>query len=1077
MSGYDGGYSGEGDTNPRAVLRKPVAPTLASSPGWLSGQGSTAPPPPDPAMAAAAYVEQLPVSPASSTRGSPSPETQRERGQREVPVNVGPKHDWQTLPSQQRGEHQTSQGLSTTRPPPQWRQSYRADDDRDSWSRPQAGRVVSWQAAPRAETSSQSPPNPTYQEISAATSQRREDREQETASRLMPSREASWLGSPTDDQAPNPNYNEILAAASQRRNSREHLPPVEEAWLRQDEPRSSQMQHPERREVWMSGTSNASLGAGHPQENVHAAGRSPEPATQTDHFQEYFPIVQPPVVRHQAGQDQYDMLRLAAASRQDQPTTTTAPAEHASLRVEIPPVPGRQWQGSRERRELERARQASWQGVAPENLDDWADQGQQNQTASQGPGQRRDEIAPAPQTRYPYHEQPSQEQRQGSASGPFMHYEDYTFFDPNLSPKDELESRGIRAAETFSTIPENEVRPQARQAWGQHRGSQSKGRSEGHTRDEESRTSSSREFVLPWVPEVLWCLLSVVCAIMVAVVLKLYDGRAVPDWPLGISLNALVAFLVTLCRAAFIAPIMEGLSQLKWNWFVRGERPLSDFAAFDDATRNPVGWAKLLFMARGRALGFCAAVVLLTSLVSSPLSQLLINYPTHYVQGYTSADVASVPRSESYHFSAVGRAPQVDLDIRQKRAVQEAIYHHADTPFPHSSPTCSSGECRWERVSSLAVCVSTADVSDKLSVSDEMKTTELGADRSANRGIVVRNASLPNGVFLIGGPNSYSLNISSAPSWTRDPDSLLQESIAFTNESHLDSSALANFFVVYAEEGTGGVPEPRTFRAMEIILHFCVNTYEVGVSRGIATTALVDTTTEVISNPQDEAHVVPPRDATSSGLGSVILQSRSDGKRYGVTGDHAKALRDYLESVFVGTYSSKHGAKVARSTAASDALGTAMYKGEHVGGTTAASSAEERGAVIGNVMRNVATSLTNSIRAVGTVEAGVVLIPETYVHVRWPWFAFLAGQVFLTSVFLVSIMAQTAVWKVKVLKGSTMATLFAIGAEDKVLLERQKLGIIVDRTELARQAGRITGKFSDGDRGWVLSLGKHGAGV
>ncbi len=90
---------------------------------------------------------------------------------------------------------------------------------------------------------------------------------------------------------------------------------------------------------------------------------------------------------------------------------------------------------------------------------------------------------------------------------------------------------------------------------------------------------------------------------------------------------------------------------------------------------------------------------------------------------------------------------------------------------------------------------------------------------------------------------------------------------------------------------------------------------------------------------------------------------------------------------------------------------------------------------------------------------------------------FLAAQVSLTAVFLVSIIAQTAVWKVKVLKGSTLATLFAIGAEDKVLLERQKLGIVDDGTEMGRQARRIRGKFSIGNRGWVLDLGRHGTGV
>ena len=87
--------------------------------------------------------------------------------------------------------------------------------------------------------------------------------------------------------------------------------------------------------------------------------------------------------------------------------------------------------------------------------------------------------------------------------------------------------------------------------------------------------------------------------------------------------------------------------------------------------------------------------------------------------------------------------------------------------------------------------------------------------------------------------------------------------------------------------------------------------------------------------------------------------------------------------------------------------------------------------------------------------------------------AFLALQVFLVVVFLGSIVAQTAIWKVKVLKSSTIATLFAIGAEDKVLLERQNLGGINNTAEMTRQADMLTGEFGEGDQGWVLEVARR----
>lgn len=114
-----------------------------------------------------------------------------------------------------------------------------------------------------------------------------------------------------------------------------------------------------------------------------------------------------------------------------------------------------------------------------------------------------------------------------------------------------------------------------------------------------------------------------------------------------------------------------------------------------------------------------------------------------------------------------------------------------------------------------------------------------------------------------------------------------------------------------------------------------------------------------------------------------------------------------------------------------------------------------------------------SIRDNGQSQDGVQLIPESYVRVRWGWLAFLALQVFLVVVFLGSIVAQTAIWKVKVLKSSTIATLFAIGAEDKVLLERQNLGGINNTAEMTRQADMLTGEFGEGDQGWVLEVARR----
>ncbi|KAH8682341.1 hypothetical protein BX600DRAFT_448307 [Xylariales sp. PMI_506] len=103
-----------------------------------------------------------------------------------------------------------------------------------------------------------------------------------------------------------------------------------------------------------------------------------------------------------------------------------------------------------------------------------------------------------------------------------------------------------------------------------------------------------------WWNELLWLAFSLVLLAVIMGVLRYFDGRRLPDWPDGISVNTLLAFLAGLCRAAFAWPVMEGISQLKWNWFATGARRLADFETFDEASRGPYASLKLLFSAKGR---------------------------------------------------------------------------------------------------------------------------------------------------------------------------------------------------------------------------------------------------------------------------------------------------------------------------------------------------------------------------------------------------------------------------------------------------------------------------------------------
>jgi hypothetical protein len=114
------------------------------------------------------------------------------------------------------------------------------------------------------------------------------------------------------------------------------------------------------------------------------------------------------------------------------------------------------------------------------------------------------------------------------------------------------------------------------------------------------------------------------------------------------------------------------------------------------------------------------------------------------------------------------------------------------------------------------------------------------------------------------------------------------------------------------------------------------------------------------------------------------------------------------------------------------------------------------------------------------METGVVLARETYVHVEWAWLSFLALQMAMAASFLLGIMIQTAVWKVKIVKDSAMATLLALPPGDRAYLEEQahlsvdgSRGSNEHTTDMTQNLQAVTCRFRTGERGWALGLSKR----
>ena len=179
--------------------------------------------------------------------------------------------------------------------------------------------------------------------------------------------------------------------------------------------------------------------------------------------------------------------------------------------------------------------------------------------------------------------------------------------------------------------------------------------------------------VLPWAEELAYSAISSALLIILVVILKVFDNRPLSDWQGAISLgnysvdispNFIVAVLGAIIKSAVLVSIEAGISQSKWIWFTLRKRSLLDYKRFDDASRGPLGSAKLLLAVTNircvviRKVNFLlshssfrdfasfGALLIIIGLVFDPFLQLLVSYQG--MLGDFSSAHASISRSFMY---------------------------------------------------------------------------------------------------------------------------------------------------------------------------------------------------------------------------------------------------------------------------------------------------------------------------------------------------------------------------------------------------------------------------------------------
>lgn len=160
---------------------------------------------------------------------------------------------------------------------------------------------------------------------------------------------------------------------------------------------------------------------------------------------------------------------------------------------------------------------------------------------------------------------------------------------------------------------------------------------------------------------------------------------------------------------------------------------------------------------------------------------------------------------------------------------------------------CPVGDCRWESFTSLGVCGSAKDVTNRLEVRDLSPEESRGNHSSFGDPDEYYSLSLYSMPFTVHDNNGNSPNALLA-SYTVPELKELPEFREYANEDFFSEAILARHDFIYKTPHRGKTSyrgDKSPYRAAQAAWYWCVQEYEVGVAAGVAHTDIVDTSLNI----------------------------------------------------------------------------------------------------------------------------------------------------------------------------------------------------------------------------------------
>ena len=585
-----------------------------------------------------------------------------------------------------------------------------------------------------------------------------------------------------------------------------------------------------------------------------------------------------------------------------------------------------------------------------------------------------------------------------------------------------------------------------------------------------------------WLWELGALLLSITSLITLIAILRKYEGKPTPQWPLHITINALISVCSMIFKGAMIVPVEECISQLKWIWFWN-KKPLKGMEIFDRASRGPEGSVHLLFSRQGLSLGSIGALITILAVASDPFFQQVVNYPTQSVPIEKSdLQQAKLFRAVSYEeIGPFGSQQQLAPAIPMQKAIYGSLFDGPTT----MTATCPSGNCTWDIFTTLGVCSKCQDVSSTIMQSTVISPSRL-PDFDEATAMNITNYRIPSGLHV-------------------------------TLPDYVDSGAEALFPVIIASNSSAPLATdasiPWTITNISIMSHrtafecslfWCLKSYNSSMTRGLLTEIAISTAESITTFDQyngtqkaDLCATEPQRisneppaapkpgqliyvSATNSDsiTDSCITHLYSNNTAFSFSSSANAALQNFLTPLLTGNITWQGLDSFAASSAVLQSLTTYGKTNMSIFSSDSTIVQKASRAIAGEIdLTNVPTlleklteSMTVRMRMAALMDEnsttlGTVFETQAVVQIDWPWLALplllLVGTtVFLTVVIWVSRRTQVQAWK-----SSSTAMLFH-GLDEK---HSQRLGSSAKRSEMDDLAKEIEVQLGHTDKGWRLT--------